>query len=163
MWLRCYLTKHLVKENLQVSAVKFMSSIPQQVLNVEKPQPKIIPNPPQQVKQQKPQTNQASNGSVPTPSPVATASSPPPPSNVISATQVPAQASSPIRAGDSQNGSDVDYSSHRRGSFLASEAYRSPPSISNMRRYDSHSLLSENSIASSRFDISDGALYPEWA
>lgn len=138
-----------------------MSSIPQQILNVEKLQPKIIPNPAKQVQQQKPQTNQASNNSVPTSSPVVTVSSPPPSTNNISATQAPLQASSPIHAGDSQDSSNVDYSSHRRGSFLASETYRSAPSISTMRRYDSHSLLSENSIASSRFDISDGALYPE--
>uniref|UniRef100_A0A3Q4HJ37 Extended synaptotagmin-like protein 3 n=1 Tax=Neolamprologus brichardi TaxID=32507 RepID=A0A3Q4HJ37_NEOBR len=34
-------------------------------------------------------------------------------------------------------------------------------SSANLRRFDSHSLLSENSIASSRFDLSDGATYPE--
>uniref|UniRef100_A0A7N5ZYA0 C2 domain-containing protein n=1 Tax=Anabas testudineus TaxID=64144 RepID=A0A7N5ZYA0_ANATE len=108
------------------SQIKLKATL--RILNVEKLQPKIIPNPAKQVQQQKPQTNQASNNSVPTSSP---------------------------------DGSNVDYSSHRRGSFLASETYRSAPSISTMRRYDSHSLLSENSIASSRFDISDGALYPE--
>ncbi|KAK2906311.1 extended synaptotagmin-3 [Channa argus] len=130
------------------------------ILTVEKPSPKTIPNPPQQVKQQKPQSSPASNGHVPTPS-VTTASSPPPSSNIITTTQASSQASSPIRAGDSQNGSKEDFSTHRRASFLASETYKSSPSLSNMRRYDSHSLLSENSIASSRFDISEGAMYPE--
>ncbi|XP_038138862.1 extended synaptotagmin-3 [Cyprinodon tularosa] len=47
----------------------------------------------------------------------------------------------------------------RRSSFLVSEASKSPNA--SMRRYDSHSLLSDNSIASSRFDLSDGASYPE--
>ncbi|XP_032422919.1 extended synaptotagmin-3 isoform X1 [Xiphophorus hellerii] len=47
----------------------------------------------------------------------------------------------------------------RRNSFLASET--SKPSNLNMRRYDSHSLLSENSIASSRFDLTDGASFPQ--
>lgn len=141
-----------------------MSFVLQQILNVEKPPPKIIVSPPQQVKQPKPQSSQERNGSVPptAPSPVATASSQPPSSSNISATQVPSQASLPIRAGDSQDSSKGDLLSHRRGSLLASETYRSSPSLSSMRRYDSHSLLSDNSIASSRFDISEGAMYPEW-
>uniref|UniRef100_A0A8D0ACC8 Extended synaptotagmin-like protein 3 n=1 Tax=Sander lucioperca TaxID=283035 RepID=A0A8D0ACC8_SANLU len=43
-------------------------------------------------------------------------------------------------------------------SLLSENSIASP---ANMRRYDSHSLLSENSIASSRFDLSEGATYPE--
>lgn len=46
-------------------------------------------------------------------------------------------------------------------SHMTSDPWRSPASTANMRRYDSHSLLSENSIASSRFDITEGASYPE--
>uniref|UniRef100_A0A8D2ZR14 Extended synaptotagmin-3 n=1 Tax=Scophthalmus maximus TaxID=52904 RepID=A0A8D2ZR14_SCOMX len=67
----------------------------------------------------------------------------------------------PARAPDFSSRSNQDYLAHRRGSFLASEALRSAPPSSNMRRYDSHSLLSDNSIASSRFDLSEGASYPE--
>uniref|UniRef100_A0A3Q2P2V1 Extended synaptotagmin-3 n=1 Tax=Fundulus heteroclitus TaxID=8078 RepID=A0A3Q2P2V1_FUNHE len=47
----------------------------------------------------------------------------------------------------------------RRNSLLAPETSKS--SKANMRRYDSHSLLSDNSIASSRFDLTEGASYPE--
>ncbi|KAK2839528.1 hypothetical protein Q5P01_013268 [Channa striata] len=140
------------------SQIKLKATL--RILNVETPTPKTIPNPPQQVKQQKPQSSPASNGPVPTPA-VTTASAAPPSSDIITTTQASSQVSSPIRAGDSENGSKEDFSSHRRASFLASETYRSSPSLSNMRRYDSHSLLSENSIASSRFDISEGAMYPE--
>ncbi|XP_077392042.1 extended synaptotagmin-3 [Festucalex cinctus] len=54
-----------------------------------------------------------------------------------------------------------DYSTHRRSSYLASEALHPSPATMSMRRYDSHSLLSENALASSRFDLADGASYPE--
>ncbi|XP_040005335.1 extended synaptotagmin-3 [Xiphias gladius] len=132
------------------SQIKLKATL--RILTMEKPPPKIILNPPPQ----KSQTSQGSNGSVSTPS-VATSSSPAIPSNNIP----PGQDLSPTRAADSQNGTNEDYAAHHHGSLLASEAYRSAPSRSNMRRYDSHSLLSENSIASSRFDVSEGASYPE--
>ncbi|XP_023278959.1 extended synaptotagmin-3-like [Seriola lalandi dorsalis] len=135
------------------SQIKLKATL--RILALEKPPPKIILNPPQ-AKQQKPQTNQGSNGSVSNPS-VATSSS-----QALSSNNTPAtQASSPTWAADSQNGSNNDYLAHRRGSFLASETRQSSPSTSHMRRYDSHSLLSDNSIASSRFDLSEGASYPE--
>ncbi|XP_022596899.1 extended synaptotagmin-3-like [Seriola dumerili] len=135
------------------SQIKLKATL--RILALEKPPPKIILNPPQ-AKQQKSQTNQGSNGSVSNPS-VATSSSP-----ALSSNNTPAnQASSPTWAADSQNGSNNDYLAHRRGSFLASETRQSSPSTSHMRRYDSHSLLSDNSIASSRFDLSEGASYPE--
>ncbi|KAG7502410.1 extended synaptotagmin-3-like [Solea senegalensis] len=111
------------------------------VLTVEKPPPKIILNP-------SPQSN---NGSAFTPS-EATSSSPALSSNNIPTTNDPAALS--------QRGTGGDHLTHRRGSFLASETMRSQPASKSMRRYDSHSLLSENSIASSRFDLSDGASYP---
>ncbi|XP_053351758.1 extended synaptotagmin-3 [Clarias gariepinus] len=47
----------------------------------------------------------------------------------------------------------------RRGSLVASESRLT--SSARMRRYDSHSLLSDNSIASSRFDLSEGVPYPD--
>ncbi|TSM60566.1 Extended synaptotagmin-3 [Bagarius yarrelli] len=46
----------------------------------------------------------------------------------------------------------------RRGSLLVSDNRLS--GSARMRRYDSHSLLSENSIASSRLDLLDGVPYP---
>ncbi|XP_077472659.1 extended synaptotagmin-3 [Stigmatopora argus] len=54
-----------------------------------------------------------------------------------------------------------DFSTYRRGSYLASEVLRGSPATPSMRRYDSHSLLSENALASSRFDLAEGAMYPE--
>ncbi|XP_061923592.1 extended synaptotagmin-3 [Entelurus aequoreus] len=57
--------------------------------------------------------------------------------------------------------SPVDYSTHRRASYLASETLRPTAATPSMRRYDSHSLLSDNSLASSRFDLTDGAPYPD--
>uniref|UniRef100_A0A8D2ZQZ5 Extended synaptotagmin-3 n=1 Tax=Scophthalmus maximus TaxID=52904 RepID=A0A8D2ZQZ5_SCOMX len=119
------------------------------ILTVEKPPPKIVLEPP-------PQVNRGSNGPASAPS-VDTASSPALPSNHVPAAKAPP----PARAPDFSSRSNQDYLAHRRGSFLASEALRSAPPSSNMRRYDSHSLLSDNSIASSRFDLSEGASYPE--
>uniref|UniRef100_UPI0009B3A845 extended synaptotagmin-3-like n=1 Tax=Monopterus albus TaxID=43700 RepID=UPI0009B3A845 len=166
-----FLTKYLVKENLEVivlllscvcilSLTLAVSSTPQQILTVDKPKPKDVSSPPQVKQQQKGQANQATNGSVPTAS-VATSSSPALSStnNVVTQAAAPAQSLAPVRAADSQNGSNDGFSSHSRGQ--TSESGRSPPSASSIRRYDSKSLLSDNSIASSRFDISDGASYPE--
>ncbi|TRZ02742.1 hypothetical protein DNTS_005425 [Danionella cerebrum] len=54
-----------------------------------------------------------------------------------------------------------DYPVYRRCTFVPSETLRSTPN--QMRRYDSHSLLSDNSIASSRFDLADSVPYPEFS
>uniref|UniRef100_A0A672PYZ4 Extended synaptotagmin-3-like n=1 Tax=Sinocyclocheilus grahami TaxID=75366 RepID=A0A672PYZ4_SINGR len=62
----------------------------------------------------------------------------------------------------SYNELQAEYTPYRRSTFVSTEPLRSTPSTpSQMRRYDSHSLLSENSIASSRFDLTDNATYPE--
>ncbi|XP_026152315.1 extended synaptotagmin-3 [Mastacembelus armatus] len=136
------------------SQIKLKAAL--RILTLEKPKPKAIPNPLPQVKQQKPHTNQQSNGNISTP-PVAATSTP-----ALSSSNIPVvQASAPAKAADSQNGSNDDFVSHHRDSYLAADTSQSPHSSSSMRRYDSHSLLSENSIASSRFDLSEGALYPE--
>ncbi|XP_044073697.1 extended synaptotagmin-3 isoform X2 [Siniperca chuatsi] len=125
------------------SQIKLKATL--RILTVEKPPPKIILNPAPQVK---PQTNQGGNA--------------PSSSSALSANTIPAgQASSPTQAANSQNGPNGDYSSHRRGSLLPPETWQPSSSTTNLRRYDSHSLLSENSIASSRFDVSEGASYPE--
>uniref|UniRef100_A0A3P9CHY2 Extended synaptotagmin-like protein 3 n=1 Tax=Maylandia zebra TaxID=106582 RepID=A0A3P9CHY2_9CICH len=47
------------------------------------------------------------------------------------------------------------------GSSQAPENRKQSSSSINLRRFDSHSLLLENVINSSRFDLSDGASYPE--
>ncbi|XP_029314201.1 extended synaptotagmin-3 isoform X2 [Cottoperca gobio] len=112
------------------------------ILAVEKPPPKIILNPPPKDTQQIPQTNQGGNAPDSIPS-GATSSSP-----ALSPNTIPiSQASSAPWVANTQKGSD--------------ETWRPPSTTSNMRRYDSQSLLSENSIASSRYDLSEGASYPE--
>ncbi|KAA0715803.1 Extended synaptotagmin-3 [Triplophysa tibetana] len=62
----------------------------------------------------------------------------------------------------SANDLQAEYQAHRRTTLAATEGRLSEPYTPGpMRRYDSHSLLSENSIASSRFDLSDNVRYPE--
>ncbi|XP_054471183.1 extended synaptotagmin-3 [Anoplopoma fimbria] len=123
------------------SQIKLKATL--RILALEKPPPKIILKPPPQDKQQRPQTNQGGNAPVSTPS-ANTSSSP-----ALSPNTIPvAHTSSASWVADNQNGSDETWQSH--------------PSPSNMRRYDSRSMLSENSIASSRFDLSEGASYPEY-
>ncbi|XP_074514237.1 extended synaptotagmin-3 [Sebastes fasciatus] len=124
------------------SQIKLKATL--RVLTMEKPPPKIILKPPPQDKQQRPQTNQGGSAPLSTPS-VATSSSP-----ALSPDTIPIPttlASPPTSAEDTEDGSR--------------ETSRSAYSTLNMRRYDSTSLLSENSIASSRLDLSSGASYPE--
>lgn len=119
-----------------------------QVLSVDKPPPKVIPNPPPQLKEAPP-TNPGDQLLKPPP-PVAT-----------STPTLPASNTNPA-AHPSQNGLNGQYAGSHRGSMLALDSYPTSSSASSMRRFDSHSLLSDNSIASSRFDVSEGAQYPEW-
>lgn len=61
------------------------------------------------------------------------------------------------------NDLQAEYQEHRRSTLAFTEGRLSEPyTPALMRRYDSHSLLSENSIASSRFDLSDNFRYPEY-
>uniref|UniRef100_A0A6Q2Y9W5 C2 domain-containing protein n=1 Tax=Esox lucius TaxID=8010 RepID=A0A6Q2Y9W5_ESOLU len=63
----------------------------------------------------------------------------------------------------STNGFHEDDMTRSQGTLLAANGRRTAPSTpAHMRRYDSQSLLSENSIASSRFDLSDKAPYPDY-
>uniref|UniRef100_A0A8C5H7B1 C2 domain-containing protein n=1 Tax=Gouania willdenowi TaxID=441366 RepID=A0A8C5H7B1_GOUWI len=109
------------------------------ILAVEEPPPKIILTPP-------PKQREPGPGS----------SAPITPSSSVPA------ASSPTQTPGPQNGSGEEYLPQRRGSFLAAQTSTSPSSApSNMRRYDSHSLLSENSLGSSRFDLLEGGSFGE--
>ncbi|KAF7652440.1 hypothetical protein LDENG_00096710 [Lucifuga dentata] len=128
------------------------------ILTLEKLPPKLILSPPPKPKQQTLQNNQGDNASSSTPS-LATPSSPSPSSNSIPA----AQTLSPVQAlnGSYEDHPNVGHPAQRSGSSLAVEGSRTPASRAKMRRFDSHSLLSENSIASSRFELSEGAPYPE--
>ncbi|XP_051566926.1 extended synaptotagmin-3-like [Myxocyprinus asiaticus] len=134
------------------------------ILTLEKPEPKVVTPPPKSPSSQthpQPQT----------PAPAATPATAqtlqfdqkenmPISSVPLSRTQtVPAQIAG---SASSTNGLQEDYPPYRRSSFMATEGrYFTPSTPSQMRRYDSHSLLSENSIASSRFDLADSVPYPE--
>lgn len=121
------------------------------MLSVEKPPPKVILNPPPQPNVA-PQTNQGGQLLKPPP-PVATSTPTLPTSNAVTAAH--------FSGTPSQNSLNGQYAASHRGSMMALDTYPTASSASTMRRFDSHSLLSENSIASSRFDVSEGALYPE--
>ncbi|KAM9709258.1 extended synaptotagmin-3 isoform 2-T2 [Menidia menidia] len=129
------------------SQIKLKATL--RILTVDEPPPKIVPPSPSQAKQQTPQNKQGEHISTSIPS-----------SAAVSSNNTPA-ASSPAQMADSLNGSNENYLSNRRGSFLATDTLSSPYNTP-MRRFDSHSLLSENSIASSRLDLSDGESYPEY-
>uniref|UniRef100_A0A8C2DUB8 Extended synaptotagmin-3 n=1 Tax=Cyprinus carpio TaxID=7962 RepID=A0A8C2DUB8_CYPCA len=125
------------------------------ILTLEKLEPKVVA-PPNQAKEKV---------SSPTPVPAQPAQSNakekvPVSSAPLSRTQtVPAPVPSSV---SSYNELQAEYTPYRRSTFVGTEALRSTPSTpSQMRRYDSHSLLSENSIASSRFDLTDNVPYPE--
>lgn len=121
------------------------------VLKLEKPQPKVekppVTKPPAgpQVKtaqSQQPQQTSSQNGL----------------NTKLENNQAATLSQMPISA-SSAGGVQNEHMHSRRGSFLSPETNLS--GSTKMRRYDSHSLLSENSIASSRFDLSEGVPYPE--
>ncbi|TWW80507.1 Extended synaptotagmin-3 [Takifugu flavidus] len=122
------------------------------VLSVEKPPPKAIVNPKPPQPNVAPQTNQGGQLLKPPP-PVATSTPTLPTSNAVTAAH--------FSGTPSQNSLNGQYAASHRGSMMALDTYPTASSASTMRRFDSHSLLSENSIASSRFDVSEGAPYPE--
>ncbi|XP_056145436.1 extended synaptotagmin-3 isoform X2 [Lampris incognitus] len=135
------------------SQIKMKATL--RIITVEKPPPKFLPPP--QPKPRTLQTNQRGGPSTATPATSAPSSAPP------ASPTSPAHVTSPAPKVGPSNGFDGDYTAHRRDSFLASDGRRSVPATPHMRRFDSHSLLSENSITSSRFDLSDGAPYPDLA
>lgn len=131
--------------SLLVSLTLSLPSIQTQILTLEKPEPKIILNPPPHPQ---PQPLQNPPTTSPTPSPS--------PSPSFYTTPTAAALNS------STNGFHGDYVRDLHGSFLAADGRRTVPSTpAHIRRFDSQSLLSENSIASSRFDLTEGAPYPE--
>lgn len=127
---------------LLVSLTLSLPSIHTQILTLEKPEPKVILKPPPQ-----PQPLQNPPTTSPTPSP----------------SPLPSSYATPTAAAlDSSTNGTGDYVRDRHGSFLAADGRRTVPSTpAHIRRFDSQSLLSENSIASSRFDLTEGAPYPE--
>lgn len=125
---------------VSVCPVSLLSSLSSQILKLEKPKPKVS-NPFKDPQLQQPQQSQPTLDSLkPEERNQAT---------TLSQMQVPISSSS---------GPQAEYMA-RRGSLLVSENRLT--GSTRMRRYDSHSLLSENSIASSRFDLAEGVPYPE--
>lgn len=137
------------------------------VLKLEKPEPKVEKPPaanlqkgPQGRSQQvQPKPSQQQ----PQPQPPVQSSQPIQKAPVSTQPQVPADSLDHPVSDRSSSVLETAYIPHsRRGSFLAVEGRRSRPTTpSRIRRYDSHSLLSENSIASSRLDLADSTPYPE--
>lgn len=122
------------------------------ILKLEKPTPPAVNPPvpkPQAKNQQKPQSPQTSSQ----------------PSFQSSKLDLNEQAStlSPVPVSvSSSSGLQTEYAPIRRNSLLVSETnLAGATKSSGMRRYDSHSLLSENSIASSRLDLADSLPYPD--
>ncbi|XP_051564335.1 extended synaptotagmin-3 [Myxocyprinus asiaticus] len=136
------------------------------ILTLEKPEPKVVTPP------LKSQAKASSSQTHPQPQTPAPATTPAQPLQIdqkenmpisfvpLSRTQtVPGQMPG---SAISTNGLQADYPPYRRSTFLATEGrYSTPSTPSQMRRYDSQSLLSENSISSSRFDLADNVPYPE--
>ncbi|XP_066497153.1 extended synaptotagmin-3 [Hoplias malabaricus] len=140
------------------------------ILKLEKPQPKVENPPPTQVQRgqqaKAPQTQQAQAQAQASKqqTQVKPSQTQQPEQKVQGATlSQPSVSTTNAQAlANSSSALQTEYIPQRRGSFRGSEGRRSGPSTpSRMRRYDSHSLLSENSIASSRLDLSDSTPYPE--
>ncbi|XP_067115308.1 extended synaptotagmin-3 [Osmerus mordax] len=143
--------RFLLERSGAISQVQMKATL--RILKIEKPQPKVVKDPPPQ-RQPQAQPSQSSQGGT----------GPPPASSSAlpsSHAQASAHAQTTSAGAPSFNGHQGDYVSQRHGSFLATDTRRTAPATPLMRRYDSHSLLSENSIASSRFDLTEGASYPE--
>uniref|UniRef100_A0A3B4G9P5 Extended synaptotagmin-3-like n=1 Tax=Pundamilia nyererei TaxID=303518 RepID=A0A3B4G9P5_9CICH len=129
------------------SQIKLRATL--RILNLEEPPSQTIFSPPPQGKQQ--QARKSGYSSVSNPS------NAPPSSHTASSNNIPA-ASTPNLEGASPS---KDYLAQGCGSSQAPENRKQLSSSINLRRFDSHSLLLENVIDSSRFDLSDGASYPE--
>ncbi|XP_061548739.1 extended synaptotagmin-3 [Phycodurus eques] len=133
--------RFLLEQSGVNSQIKLKATL--RILTIEQPPLKPIVTP--QGEQQIPHSNMSASSS----------------SALSSNTSPAGRVSSAANPGNPRTILPEDYSTHRRGSYLASEALSSSPATMSMRRYDSHSLLSENALASSRFDLADGTSYPE--
>ncbi|KAK7938881.1 hypothetical protein WMY93_002207 [Mugilogobius chulae] len=129
------------------SQIKLKATL--RILTEDKPPPKIDPA------KLKPPSGPTNHSVAPVSAPQ-TSSSPAPPT--LSSTPQ-ARSSAPW----SQAPVQVPESGSKAQKTSSSAASLSPhsPTSASMRRYDSQSLLSDNSIASSRFDLTEGAHYPE--
>lgn len=131
------------------------------ILTLEKREPKVV-TPPAQDKAKVSSSQTHPEPPTPVPVPVQPVQSNLKEKVPISSVPLSRTQTVPVTV-SSYNELQPDYPPYRRSTFVGTEALHSSPSTpSQMRRYDSHSLLSENSIASSRFDLTDTSLpYPE--
>ncbi|KAJ8012481.1 hypothetical protein DPEC_G00043260 [Dallia pectoralis] len=152
------------------SQVKLKATL--RMLALEKPVPKVVPKPTPKVEAQ-PLQKPPGPSSVPSPKsstqPSASSSSIAPPSSAPTSSVSPssstlshASKSIPTAAAPTTSTNGL-HENDGQGTLLAADGPRTAPATpANMRRYDSRSLLSENSIASSRFDLSDKNPYPDY-
>ncbi len=133
---------------------------------MEKLEPNVVA-PPNQAKEKVPSPQSRPEPQTPAPTPVTVQPVLSNPKEKVPASSVPLSRTQTVPAPmpssvSSYNELQAEYPHYRRSTFVSTEPLRSTPSTpSQMRRYDSNSLLSENSIASSRFDLTDNASYPE--
>lgn len=140
--------RFLLERSGATSQIKLKATL--RILTVDKPPPKIDPA------QLKPSALSTNHSPAPGSPPLLSANSAPLPAG--SAPQGRNSApwtQSAVQAPDSSPHKPLAHSQSAGQSSLHS------PSPATMRRYDSQSLLSDNSIASSRFDLAEGANYPE--
>ncbi|KAI1899403.1 hypothetical protein AGOR_G00061420 [Albula goreensis] len=146
------------------SQIKLKATL--RILKLEKPEskPLVSSPPPEAWPQAPPSTNPQAQGMHELSHSPSPSTSPSPYPTPLASNSEP-QPISPHP--NSFNGLHAQYRSHRFQPGGTPEGRTPVPGtpvlrdMSHLRRYDSHSLLSENSIASSRFDLSDGAPFPE--
>ncbi|KAG9349382.1 hypothetical protein JZ751_027825 [Albula glossodonta] len=146
------------------SQIKLKATL--RILKLEKPEskPLVSSPPPEAWPQAPPSTNPQAQGTHELSHSPSPSTSPSPYPTPLASHSEP-QPISPHP--NSFNGLHAQYRSHRFQPGGTPEGRTPVPGtpvlrdMSHLRRYDSHSLLSENSIASSRFDLSDGAPFPE--
>ncbi|RXN29250.1 extended synaptotagmin-3-like protein [Labeo rohita] len=136
------------------------------ILTLEKPKPKVV-TPPDQVQGKVSSSQTHPEPQTPAPTQVSAQPVHGNPQEKVPVSFVPLSRTQTVPVAvpssvNSYNELQAEYAPYRRSTFVTTEPLRSTPSTpSQMRRYDSHSLLSDNSIASSRYDLTDNVPYPE--
>ncbi|KAI2660612.1 Extended synaptotagmin-3 [Labeo rohita] len=136
------------------------------ILTLEKPKPKVV-TPPDQVQGKVSSSQTHPEPQTPAPTQVSAQPVQGNPQEKVPVSFVPLSRTQTVPVAvpssvNSYNELQAEYAPYRRSTFVTTEPLRSTPSTpSQMRRYDSHSLLSDNSIASSRYDLTDNVPYPE--
>ncbi|CAL8266092.1 unnamed protein product [Lota lota] len=152
----------LLERSGATSQIKLKATL--RVLTIEKPvlNPPPQPKPAQSAQGGKPTASLPTSGAPTSGAPTSSAPTSGAPTSGAPTSGAPsAPTANPSKATLQSAPLNGEYDGQRRSSFLVTNDLRTAPDTPQMRRYDSHSLLSENSIASSRFDLSEGASYPK--